>query len=207
MEIVVATSNMHKFRELKSMLKGLFHGMEIDIYSLHHFPEYTLPEETGSSFEENATLKALHAVRHLNRPVIADDSGLCIPALGGAPGILSARYAGVEATDQDNRTKLKAALENLREEERVGEFVSALAFALPDRGLIKTTVGYAEGKLLTKEQGGGGFGYDPLFLKYDYRKTYAELDDEIKNRISHRRKAFDKLSSALLQYFEKLCVT
>ncbi len=118
-ELVIASTNIHKIRELRSMLKPL---QKFDVLSLCDFPDYIPPEETENTFEGNATLKALHAAKILNRWVIADDSGLVVPALGGAPGVYSARYAGVSATDLDNRKKLLKEMENLLDEERNGFF-------------------------------------------------------------------------------------
>lgn len=189
LELVIASTNIHKVREFKSLLKPLG---RFDLLSLADFPEYTPPEETGKTFEENATLKALHAAKTLNRWVLADDSGLVVPALNGAPGVLSARYAGNDATDLENRKKLLEEISHLMEEDRQAFFECALALASPD-GLKKCAKGTCEGVLLTKDKGGGGFGYDPIFVKHGYSKTFAELGESVKNRISHRRKAFDKL--------------
>lgn len=193
MELVLATRNLHKTLELKSMLKEFSH---LDLFSLRDFGDYQAPEETGSTFEENAIAKALHAAKALNKIVLADDSGLVIPALDGNPGIYSRRYAGEDATDKDNRKKLIENLARLKEEERSGYYECALALADPS-GLIKSVRGTCEGFLILEEKGGQGFGYDPIFVKWDYGKTLAELEPEIKNRISHRRKALDKLLPAL----------
>ena len=115
MKLVIASKNVHKLREIRSMLKG--HG-EWDLYSLIDFPDYIPPNETGTTFEENAILKATNAARELNAWVIADDSGLVVPALNGAPGVTSARYASEKATDKDNRTKLLEEMKGLKEENR-----------------------------------------------------------------------------------------
>jgi len=176
-------------REYRSLLKHLTH---LDIYSLKDFPEYSLPEETGATFEENATAKALHAAQALDRWVIADDSGLVVPALNNAPGVFSARYAGPDATDADNRKKLIEKLSQLPEEKRIGYFECTIVLASKE-GVKKIVKGTCEGELLTEQKGRNGFGYDPIFRKYDYSKTFAELDEDTKNRISHRRKAFDKI--------------
>jgi XTP/dITP diphosphohydrolase len=184
---------MHKVREFRTLLKpyGRF-----DLLSLSDFPAYVPPEETGTTFEENATLKAEHAAKTLNRWVIADDSGLVVPALNGAPGIYSARYAGNDATDLENRKKLLEQIQHLLEEDRQAYFECAIALASP-AGLRKCVKGTCEGTLLTKDRGGSGFGYDPIFIKHGYSKTFAELGDSVKNRISHRRKALDKLILSL----------
>ena len=125
-----------------------------------------------------------------------DDSGLVVPALEDQPGVRSARYAGDTASDKENRVKLINALDPIPENERIGYYFCALAFASPD-GIQMQVKGSCEGSLLSKPRGSQGFGYDPLFLKYDYNKTFAEIDEETKNRISHRRKALDKLTPAL----------
>lgn len=194
MEIVIASKNLHKIREIRAILKKQF--PQFDYLSLHDFPDYCPPEETGKTFEENAFTKATHAANALKRWVIADDSGLVVPALKDAPGIYSARYAGPSATDKDNRQKLIKELDTLEEEERTGYYVCALALASPD-GIQVQVKGYCEGSLTLTPRGSQGFGYDPLFIKYDYNKTLAEMDEETKNRISHRRKALDKLTPAL----------
>lgn len=189
MELVIASSNLHKIREFRAILKCI---KGLDVLSLLDFPNYTLPEETGATFEENAALKATDAALALKRWVLADDSGLVVPALNGAPGVYSARYAGVGATDADNRRKLLKEMAKFADEKRNAYFECALAIAAPD-GLKKTAHAKCEGTITTDERGGLGFGYDALFIKHDYSKTFAELDEDTKNRISHRRKAFDKL--------------
>lgn len=189
MKIVLATTNMHKLREFRAMFKSI---PEIDLVSLSDFPSYEPPEETGVTFEENAVLKAVAAARELNVWVIADDSGLSVPALNNAPGVYSARYAGQNATDLDNRKKLLQAMEHLTsEEERQAFYECCIAIASP-QGLQKVFKGTCEGVLLTEEKGRGGFGYDSLFIKHGYHKSFAEVDEATKNRISHRRKALDK---------------
>ncbi len=199
MEIVIASHNLHKIREIRAILKPEY---PFDYLSLLDFPEYQPPEESGETFEDNAFLKATHAANTLKRWVIADDSGLVVPALENQPGVRSARYAGDTASDKENRAKLINALDPIPENERTGYYFCALAFASPD-GVQMQVKGSCEGSLLLKPRGSQGFGYDPLFLKYDYNKTFAEIDEETKNRISHRRKALDKLAPAL----EKLLKT
>jgi XTP/dITP diphosphohydrolase len=189
MELVIASTNPHKIREFKSMLKK---SLQYDIRSLLDFPDYIPPPETEDSFEGNAKLKAAHAAAALNRWVLADDSGLVVPAIGGAPGVYSARFAGDQATDHDNRKKLLQQMQHLLDEDRNAYFECCIALASPN-GVKKCVHGICEGTILTQEKGGGGFGYDPLFIKNGYSKTFAELEESIKNRISHRRKALDKL--------------
>jgi len=189
MELVIASRNIHKIREFRAILKQLGN---FDLLSLIDFPQYTPPPETGHSFEENAILKAVHAAKSLNRWVIADDSGLVVPALNGAPGIYSRRYAHSNATDKENRQKLLKEMSHIPEPNRQGYFECWIALASPE-GLKKTTKGVSEGTILDQEKGSFGFGYDALFVKHGYGKTLAELGEETKNKISHRRKALDKL--------------
>lgn len=193
MELVLATTNLHKIREFREMLKGF---KNLDVLSLINFPSYVQPPETGATFEENAVLKAVHAAQTLNKWVMADDSGLVVPSLSGSPGVYSARYAGEGATDADNRLKLLRALDGKQEFERSAYFECCLALANPE-GIQKCVTGTCEGIILTEERGRHGFGYDPLFLKNDYDKTFGELEEATKNRISHRRKALEKLMGTL----------
>ena len=192
-ELVVASTNLHKVREFRSILKPLG---RFDILSLCDFPGYVPLPESGKTFEENAILKATHAAKNLNRWVIADDSGLIVPTLNGAPGILSARYAGNNATDHDNRKKLLDEMKHLIDDDRQAYYECCIALASP-LGLKKCTRGTCEGILLAEERGGGGFGYDPLFVKHGYNKSFGEIVESVKNRISHRRRALDKLLLSL----------
>lgn len=193
MEIVIASHNVHKIREFRAILKPL---AGLDILSLIDFPDYHLPPETGATFEENAILKATHAANHLKKLVLADDSGLVVPTLQGAPGVFSARYAGPDATDAENRKKLLSEMRHLHDTLRQAYFECWIALATP-QGLKKVVRGLCEGVILDQERGGQGFGYDPLFIKHEYGKTFAEMDEATKNRISHRRKAFDKILPAI----------
>lgn len=189
MEIVIASHSVHKIKEFRDMFKPFKH---IDVLSLLNFPHYSLPEESGASFKENAVQKAVDASLVLNRYVLADDSGLVVPELKGEPGIFSRRYAGLEATDAENRQKLLQQLKDFNDDRRSCYLECCLAFASPS-GLEKVTTGICEGKIISEERGRNGFGYDSLFCKLDYDKTFAELEENIKNRISHRNKAFEKL--------------
>ncbi|MFZ0564849.1 MAG: XTP/dITP diphosphatase [Chlamydiales bacterium] len=189
MDLVIATTNGHKIRELRAILKPYAH---LDIYSLLDFPNYAPPKETGKTFEENAILKATHAAQALNKWAMADDSGLVVPALGGAPGVISARYAGEEATDRDNRKKLLKQMETFEGVLRSAYFECYIALASPE-GLKKCVKGICEGEITVQERGGHGFGYDPIFFKHDYNKTFGQLEESIKNLVSHRAKALEKL--------------
>jgi XTP/dITP diphosphohydrolase len=192
-KIVIASQNMHKIREIRAILHKIHN---IDILCLLDFPSYIPSEEGINSYEENAITKATDAAKALNTWVIAEDSGLIVPSLGGHPGVLSARYAGKNSTDKDNRKKLLEEMLELTDQDRNAYFECCIAIASPDK-LIKSVCATCEGQILTQEKGGGGFGYDPLFAKHEYSKSFAELDESVKNRISHRRKALDKIMPTL----------
>lgn len=194
MEIIIATNNLHKIREFKDMFKAI---PRLEILSLRQFPDYVAPEETGTTFQENAILKAEHAAFHLDKWALADDSGLVVPIINGEPGVYSARYAGLDASDKDNCDKLLGRLADFPSlDDRAAHYVCCLALASP-KGVEKCVEGICEGHVLTEPRGRHGFGYDPLFIKNDYEKTFAELDEHVKNRISHRRKAFERLLAFL----------
>jgi XTP/dITP diphosphohydrolase len=193
MELVIASTNVHKIREFRSLLKPLVEKKLLqDVLSLLDFPNYIPPPETGSTFEENALLKATHAAKALKKWSLADDSGLVVPALHGQPGVFSARYAGEHATDRENRKKLLSEMSLLQDTARDAYFECAIAIASPE-GFQRVEKGVCEGTILEEERGGNGFSYDSIFRKHDYSKTFAELDESIKNRVSHRRKAFDRI--------------
>ncbi len=190
MKLLVATTNGHKIREIKTYLSKL---PNCDIYSLLDFSKYIPPEETEDSFKENAILKAKHAAREHKMWTLADDSGLVVPALKGAPGVFSARYAGKTATDKDNRQKLLKEMSLLDGMARNACFECWLALASPEAEIKKCVQGSCEGTIIAEEKGGRGFGYDPLFKKHEYSQTFAELDETIKSQVSHRAKALSKL--------------
>jgi len=193
MKLIIASKNMHKIREIRAILRQTFKdSSKWDVYSLMDFPDYNPPAETGTTFEENAILKATHAANALQGYSLADDSGLVVPALGGKPGVLSARYSGENATDKDNRKKLLEAMQTLKEQDRDAYYECSMALASPD-GLDKCVSARCEGTIVEDERGGQGFGYDSIFKKHDYNKVFAQLEEEVKNRISHRRKALDKI--------------
>jgi len=190
MQILIACTNFHKIREIKDLLKSLPH---IELITLHQFPHYNQPEETGASFKENAVLKAEHAAKTLNVWALADDSGLIVPILKGAPGIYSARYAGLHASEKENCDKLLQEMSTYRSsQERVAYYECCIAIAAP-LGIKKIVEGTCAGSIAIESRGGRGFGYDPLFIKNDYEKTFGELDDAVKKRVSHRSRAFERL--------------
>ncbi|MFY9270289.1 MAG: RdgB/HAM1 family non-canonical purine NTP pyrophosphatase [Candidatus Manganitrophaceae bacterium] len=185
MILVLATENRHKGEEIASILQG---GMEIDLRTLADFPKVALPPETGSSYRENATQKALAAARATGHWAMGDDSGLEVTALGGAPGLYSARFAGEGVTYADNRKKLLDLLGTLPDEERSARFVCTIAVADPI-GRACTVEGICNGRITRVDTGVGGFGYDPIFFVPEFGKTFAELSQEEKNKISHRGQA------------------
>lgn len=192
MELVLATANVHKLREMRDMLKSMLRSAKnFDIISLMNFPDYKAPEESGSTFQANAEIKAVDAARTLKRWVIADDSGLVVPALNGEPGIRSRRYSGENATDKENNKKLLERMQGLQDIQRSAYYECCICVCSPE-GKFKIFTGHCEGLIVDAPKGGNGFGYDPLFLKHDHQKTFGELTEDTKNRISHRRKALDK---------------
>lgn len=188
-ELVLATENLHKIREFRELFRPF---KKIDMLTLHQFPELLLPPETEDTFQGNALIKARYVSQKLNKWSLADDSGLVVPALNGAPGVYSARYAGEKATDRDNRQKLLKEMNHLKGMQRDAYFECCLVLSRPNEP-EKIFRGICEGTITDEERGRNGFGYDSLFLKHDYDKTFAELDESVKNRISHRYKAIEKL--------------
>ncbi len=190
-EIVVATTNEGKYKEFRSLLRSIFK----DFYSLRDFGEVPKIVEDGKSFRENAYKKASAVARYTNLPVLADDSGLVVPSIGGKPGIYSARYAGEGATDLDNIKKLLKDMEHVSD--RRAYFVCEIVVIFPRSSTTVEARGECEGEILTEPRGHGGFGYDPIFFIPDLGKTMAELDNEQKNSISHRAKAVFNLIEKL----------
>jgi XTP/dITP diphosphohydrolase len=195
-ELVVATRNGHKTREIQHIL-----GPEFKISDLRAHPEVSEIVESGTSFEENAKLKALAASTQLPALVIADDSGLEVDALGGAPGIYSARYAGANATEKDKIEKLLGELERVRaaDDRRRARFRCVLALARKGN-LVGTFEGIVQGRIADEMRGESGFGYDPIFVPEGFEQTFGELPNETKNAISHRAKAIRALADTLRQF-------
>ncbi|MCH9621140.1 MAG: dITP/XTP pyrophosphatase [Chlamydiia bacterium] len=202
MKLLLATQNLHKILELKAILKESFD--KIDLYSLRDFKDYEAPIESEDTFEGNATLKALDAAKHFNMLALADDSGLIVPALKTSPGVFSARYAGENPTAKENMTKLLAEMKDLKGDKRNAYYSCTLCLASPEK-VIKIVTGTCEGRILEEIRGAGGFGYDPLFLKHDYSHSFAEIQTEIKLKVSHRSRAFEKLRHTLEVEFQ--CTT
>ena len=193
MEWVLASGNVGKLREIAAMLDGL----AVTVRAQSHFG-VTSVEETGSTFVENAIIKARHAARHSGRPALADDSGITVDALAGAPGVYSARYAGVDASDDDNLRKLLAATTHLPEDARGCRFVCVMvAMCDADDPLPLIATGLWQGQLLRAPRGDGGFGYDPIFLVPSHNCSSAELPGALKNELSHRGQALRALRAQL----------
>jgi XTP/dITP diphosphohydrolase len=193
--VVIATRNRGKVEEIRGLLKGY----DVEIKTLDDFAPIPEVVENGKSFEENARLKARFTAKALGLPAIADDSGLVVDALNGAPGVFSARYAGEKATDEENNLKLLKTLKGIKN--RNARFETAVVIALPD-GNSLTYTGMVEGVILDAPDGNMGFGYDPLFYYPPFSKTFARMTNEEKNRISHRGMAFKKLTGE----FDKILI-
>ncbi len=195
--LIVATGNKHKLQEIQAIFK------DVRVVSAREAGYLGDPEETGATFEENAIIKARAAAEALNLPALADDSGLCVAALGDAPGIYSARYAGGHGDDKKNREKLLAELGD--EKNRAAYFRSAAALCFPQSmgGKTVTATGDTHGRILTREEGENGFGYDCLFYSDDLCKSFGVASAEEKNAVSHRFRALTALKERLENGDEK----
>ena len=194
MELIVATRNQGKLKEIRALLAPL----SITVRGLAEFPE--LPEivEDGLTFAENAEKKAVTIARLTGRLTLADDSGLEVVALEGAPGIHSARYAGAEADDSTNNRKLLTVMAAIPSGERGAAFVCVIALCAPD-GACRTFAGRLGGEIISEARGTEGFGYDPLFVVAGQQRTLAEIPLDEKNRISHRAQALAQVVAVLLE--------
>lgn len=186
--LVIATRNKNKLREFQEILKGT----DIEVKCLDDFGPIPEAVEDGKTFDDNAYKKAIHTAKVLGLPAIADDSGLCVDALGGEPGVYSARYAGKNATDQQNIEKLLAKLKGVSN--RKAHFQCVLSIAVPS-GPALTYEGSCDGIIIDTPRGHNGFGYDPIFYFEEFDKTFAELSSEQKHSVSHRGKALAEVRS------------
>jgi XTP/dITP diphosphohydrolase len=198
--LIVATKNKGKVREFEHA----FAPLGLTVKSMYDYPDLPDVVEDGATFAENAFKKSKAVGDALGIPVLADDSGLCVDALDGGPGVYSARYAGENAGDDENNLKLLSELEKLKQGEDTGQpllstarFVCTLSLYDPSSGRELTAEGTVEGWITSEPAGGGGFGYDPLFYLAEYEKTMAELTLEEKQRISHRGTALRLLTEKL----------
>lgn len=193
---IIASNNPHKVEELDRILKPL--GIK-SVTAKDAGINLSEVEETGETFAENARLKAQAAYKISGMPAVADDSGLMVDALGGAPGVYSARYAGENATDADRISKLLTELKDVPENERTAAFVSSICCILDDGSMIEVS-GRCNGKIAFEPVGEGGFGYDPVFVVADGR-SFAQLTAEEKDKISHRGNALRALKAELEKYY------
>jgi XTP/dITP diphosphohydrolase len=185
MRVVLATHNAHKVEEFQSILGTALPELEIVAYD---GPE---PVEDGTSFADNALIKARAAALHTGLPALADDSGICVDVMGGAPGIFSARWAGHGKGAQANLDLLLDQVSDIADEHRAAHFACHIAIVVPATGFEHVVAGLWPGRLAREAQGGGGFGYDPIFIPHGYEVSAAELSAAEKNAISHRARAFE----------------
>jgi len=190
--LVIATRNRKKVEEIRRILEGV----AVELLSLDDFPGCPEVAEDADTFEGNAVKKAIEVAHFTGKPSVADDSGLEVYALKGAPGVLSARYAGTGADDQKNLAKLLAELQGTEKSRRGGHFVCVIALAFPN-GRVETFHGVAEGRIGTEPRGFNGFGYDPVFYPRGHRATFAEMSADEKDALSHRGIALRKLGAYL----------
>ncbi|MCG2713146.1 MAG: RdgB/HAM1 family non-canonical purine NTP pyrophosphatase [Candidatus Omnitrophica bacterium] len=198
MEVVVSTRNEHKFKEISKILKDA----KIKALNLNSFPGIPKVKEDGKTFADNACKKALKIAGITKRLTVADDSGLEVYALNNAPGIYSARFSGRGADYASNNKKLLRLLKKVPANKRGARFVCCAAVA-DAKGIIGVVEGICKGIIAFEEKGKKGFGYDPLFVSKVYNKTFAQLNSSLKNKISHRAKAFAKAKKLILHYIEK----
>jgi len=196
-KIVLATNNQHKAAEIKFMLDNL----PLQILTADDFENFPDVEETGKTLEENAYLKARAIQEFTGLPSVADDSGLEVPVLNGAPGVHSARYAGPGCSFEDNNKKLLSELEGIPEQDRKAVFRCVIAICF-DKDDCQHVEGKVSGTITTETAGENGFGYDPVFYHPFYKKTLAELPPEEKNKISHRALAINKAKELLIEKYE-----
>ncbi len=196
-KILIASQNKGKIEEIKR----IFEKDDISFISLKQYPDLGEVIEDGQTFTKNALKKARIRSEETGLTTLADDSGLVVAYLNGEPGIYSARYAGKNASDQENNQKLLKKLQNVPREKRKAYFKCVMALVNPDKEKEITVSGICRGFITTRPQGTNGFGYDPLFYVPEYGKTMAELPATVKNRISHRALALEKLKNILPDFF------
>jgi len=199
MEIVIASKNKGKIEEIKKILADL----EIEFFSLNDYPQLPTINEDGETFEENAVKKAKIISDLTQKITLADDSGLEVDYLGGFPAVKSARFGGDRITDTERNQKLLELLKDVSISKRKARFKCVVAIAIP-HGEVTTVFGECEGMINLEAIGNQGFGYDPIFIPKGYTQTFGELDNQIKNRISHRFKALSKAKKILLEINKKV---
>ena len=193
--MIAASSNAHKIKEIQSIMSKF--GVKVVSRKEAGVPEFEI-EEDGETFEENSLKKAEASMKATGKLTVADDSGLMVDYLGGAPGVYSARFAGEECDDEKNNEKLLKHLEGLPAEDRKAKFVSVITLMFPDGNTIVAR-GECPGRIIETPTGENGFGYDPLFVPDGLSKTFAQLSDKEKNSISHRARALEKLEEILTE--------
>jgi XTP/dITP diphosphohydrolase len=198
-KLLVGSGNVKKKREVAALLEPL--GWQL--VSLADLVPMEAPEETGSDFLDNAKIKATYYAKASGLWTLGEDSGLCVAALKNAPGVFSARYAGPEATDERNNAKLIEQLSQVPYNQRAAFYVSTAAVAKPDGTIVATSRGECHGRIAKVPRGDAGFGYDPYFELIEYHKTFAELGMMVKNCLSHRARALEKLVVQLDRMFEE----
>lgn len=194
MDIVLATKNKKKIEEIKRIVEG----MQISLLTLDDFPGCPEVKEDGVTFEENAVKKAIAIAKYTGKCALADDSGLEVYEMKGAPGTLSARYAGEAADDRKNIERLLYEMHSIANEKRGARFVCCIALASPD-GNVRTFLGHVEGRIGKEPKGVNGFGYDPLFYPEGLNRTFAEMSDNEKDTLSHRGRAIRGLQKYLTE--------
>lgn len=198
MKFLIATNNAHKVTEIKAILAPL----GVECVTLREAGVVSDPDETGKTFKENAFIKAESAMKASGMPAFADDSGLAVDALNGAPGIYSSRYAGDDATDDDRINKLLGELRDVPEEKRTARFICSVCCVFPDGRKI-TAEGASEGHIAYHKIADNGFGYDPIFIENSTGKSFAEIVGEDKNRVSHRGIALRAFAKELSAFLDK----
>lgn len=194
-KLLVATNNLDKLAELRSLLAEL----PIELIGLNDFENVSEVEETGITFIDNAKLKAIGYAQQTGLFAIADDSGLEVDALNGRPGVLSARYGGNVAFDKKMQLLL-GEMGHSTNDSRAARFVCAIAIASPDGNILHTTEGICPGNIAASPRGNGGFGYDPLFIPEGFEETFGELSTAVKQKISHRARAFEQIMPFLRDF-------
>ncbi len=196
MRVVFATGNAHKVGEVQRILDTA--SAAIEVLSLRDWPDAPTPVEDGATFADNALIKARAIARHTGLPAIADDSGICVDALNGMPGIFSARWSGAHGRDAENLELLLGQMQEVPDGRRGARFVCAAAIVTP-AGAERVVEGTIDGVLIRERRGAGGFGYDPIFKPHGYSVTTAELSAEEKDAISHRGAAFRALAPVIAE--------
>ena len=194
--LLIATNNRGKVAELR----GLFEGLPFSLIGLADLPPVGDVDETGTTFEQNAQLKAREYSLRTGLHSFADDSGLEVEALGNRPGVLSARYGGVDMSFADKMKMLLAELDETGNVERIARFVCSMAIADRQGRIVCTSVGICPGRISTEPRGSGGFGYDPIFVPDGFDLTFAELPADVKQKISHRARSFEQIIPLLRDY-------